>query len=194
MDRCSLRQGRIPQPVCLLALMLFVLSNAFESWCICRQTISHFRAALFFLLLLFSFPSPTAAFDSQLHNIEAKMYVCICVCVIKVVVVHLFCTIILSEVTSVVVLTGLFLIWTLCEFMINLRVAEWPNQPAAAGALIVLSWWCCFLYPSACVYSSPGPYKTVLLDFALCKCVHCPHTPTYPLCIYAIYWPSTLCD
>lgn len=62
------------------------------------------------------------------------MYVCICACVIKVVVVHFFRTIIVSEVTSVVVLTGLFLRWTLCEFMINLRVAEWPDQPAAACA------------------------------------------------------------
>lgn len=127
------------------------------------------------------------------------MYVC-ALCVMKVV--HLFCPIILSEVTclNVVVLTGLFLMWMFCEFMINLHVAELHYKPVAACAessecvvvviLLLISMCVCLKEAGA----ARGHIKQCCWTL-LCVNVYTALTAqTYPLCIYANYWPSTLCD
>lgn len=89
-DRCSQRQGRTPQPVCLLALMLFVLSNAFESWllfyCTSGSLTEHrmhlqennltFQGCTFFYFFYFHF------LHQQLHlilNCITSKLKCMCV-------------------------------------------------------------------------------------------------------------------
>lgn len=107
------------------------------------------------------------------------------VCVMKLLL-CMFCTIFSAVTTSwnIIVLTGLFLALTVCVFMINSNITELHNKPVAAcaeGSMCVIEVKC--LLVSMCVlsrgeWSSPEPYKTVLLDFALCKFVYCPPAPT----------------
>lgn len=67
------------------------------------------------------------------------MYVCVCVRVIKKCCYALVSHNFLSETMSLnlVVLTGLFLIWTFCVFMINLHITELHNKPVAACPVCV---------------------------------------------------------
>lgn len=94
---------------------------------------------------------------------------------------HTFCQ---KSRIHVLVLTGLPVIRTPCVFTINLRVPDLHKKASAACAessvfVVVVIF---LLVPMCACLKEAGDARghIKLLDFALCKFVHCSPTPTFP--------------